>query len=154
MQAVQLSNLEEDLAKLANKVRFILGVVKGEIIVSNRKRADLLEELRIKKFRPFPKNGKKDEPPVAGTEPVEGEETSEQEEPRKEDVRIGDYEYLLSMAIGQLTFEKVELLLSQKEEFEGQVDALRKASPEDLWARDLEAFLIQLDVSAVNFPAR
>ncbi|KAG6557359.1 hypothetical protein Mapa_001289 [Marchantia paleacea] len=146
-KAVQLSNLEEELSKLANKVRFILGVVKGEIVVSNRKRADLLEELRIKKFRPFPKNGRKDEPPVAGTETVEGEDTSEQEEPRKEDVRIGDYEYLLAMAIGQLTFEKVELLLSQKEEFEGQVDALRKASPEDLWARDLEAFLTQLDAN-------
>lgn len=147
MQAVQLANLETELLKLANKVRFILGVVKGEIIVSNRKRADLLNELKLKKFTPFPKGSKKDEPPVAGAEPVDENEANEPEETVKEGVRIGDYEYLLALAIGTLTFEKVEQLLGQKDNLEGEVDELRKASPKDLWARDLESFLEQLDVS-------
>ncbi|KAH7527912.1 hypothetical protein FEM48_Zijuj05G0016600 [Ziziphus jujuba var. spinosa] len=45
---VLLDNLEMELLKLENKVRFILGVVNGEIIVSNRKRADLFLELQQK----------------------------------------------------------------------------------------------------------
>lgn len=38
---------------LDNKVRFILAVVKEEIIIRNRKRAELLKELETKKFTPF-----------------------------------------------------------------------------------------------------
>ncbi|XP_058096264.1 DNA topoisomerase 2-like [Magnolia sinica] len=43
---VMLDNLEIKLLRLSNKVRFIIGVVEGEIIVSNRKRADLVLELQ------------------------------------------------------------------------------------------------------------
>ena len=42
-----------ELLKVENKVRFILAVVNGEIIVSNRKRADLFVELQRKGFTPF-----------------------------------------------------------------------------------------------------
>ena len=66
MQKVLLENLELELLKLENKVRFILGVVNGEIIVSNRKRADLFLELQQKGFTPFPKKIKALEPEVAG----------------------------------------------------------------------------------------
>ena len=48
MQNVLLNNLELELLKLDNKVRFILGVVRGEIIVNNIKRADLFLELHHK----------------------------------------------------------------------------------------------------------
>ena len=76
MQAVQLQNLEFELLKVDNKVRFILGVVKGEIVVSNRKRADLLSELQRKGFTPFPKKAKSSDPPVVGADPIieDGEE--------------------------------------------------------------------------------
>ena len=36
---------------MENKVRFILSVVKGEIIVSNRKRADLFVSLQIRRVQ-------------------------------------------------------------------------------------------------------
>nr|CAD1831013.1 unnamed protein product [Ananas comosus var. bracteatus] len=55
---VLLDNLEMDLLKLDNKVRFILGVVRGEIIVNNRKRAELFIELHQTGFTPFPKKSK------------------------------------------------------------------------------------------------
>jgi len=59
-----------------NKVRFILGVVKGDIIVNNRKRADLLSDLKSKGFTPFPKKSKSSDPPVVGADPIveDGEE--------------------------------------------------------------------------------
>ncbi|KAI5059589.1 hypothetical protein GOP47_0025908 [Adiantum capillus-veneris] len=51
---VQLQNLESELLKLNNKVRFVLGVVKGQIIVNNRKRAELLLELKLKRLHTLP----------------------------------------------------------------------------------------------------
>ncbi|KAJ7982233.1 DNA topoisomerase 2 [Quillaja saponaria] len=78
-----LNCLELELLKLENKVRFILGVVAGEIVVSNRKRADLLIELQQKGFTPLPKKNKSIEPQVAGANDEDEEQqdfTEEQEE--------------------------------------------------------------------------
>ncbi|ONI20485.1 hypothetical protein PRUPE_2G018500 [Prunus persica] len=105
-----LDNLEMELLKLENKVRFILAVVNGEIIASNRRRADLFLELQQKGFTPFPKKTKAQEPEVAGA--IEDtEETEENSESASGNgARISDYEYLISMAIGTLTIERVQTL--------------------------------------------
>ena len=55
MQKFVLNKREMELLKLENKVRFILAVVKGEIIVSNRKRVDLFVELQTRRFHSFSK---------------------------------------------------------------------------------------------------
>eukprot|EP00250_Pteridium_aquilinum_P019523 c24465_g1_i1 orf=369-4922(-) len=146
---VQLKNLELELLKLDNKVRFVLGVVKGEIIVNNRKRAELLLELKNKGFTPFPKKSKTNEPVVAGTENPEGEDGNEQEETVK-GVKAGDYEYLLSMAIGSLTLEKVQSLCGERDKLEEDVEELKRATPKSLWIKDLEAFLQQLDIQELE----
>ena len=96
VQKILLDNLEMELLKLENKVRFILGVVKGEIIVSNRKRAELFLELRDKGFTPFPKKMKNADATVAGVTD-DAEETEENSEIiGTKGVRASDYEYLLS----------------------------------------------------------
>ncbi|KAH9774563.1 DNA topoisomerase 2 [Citrus sinensis] len=140
---VQLENLELELLKLENKVRFILGVVNGEIVVNNRKRTDLLLELRQKGFTPFPKNSKSIEAVVAGAT----DETEESEENPEvvNGVQSIDYDYLLSMAIGTLTLEKVQGLLADRDKLNEEVDDLRKATPESLWVKDLDALDMQLD---------
>ena len=141
-----LDNLELELLKLENKVRFILGVVSGEIIVSNRKRADLFLELQQKGFTPFPKKTKSVEPEVAGaTENTEDAEENSNSEAAGT-VRISDYEYLLSMAIGTLTLEKVQALCAERDKLNKEVENLRKATPESLWVRDLDALENELDV--------
>lgn len=144
MQKVQLENLELELLKLENKVRFILGVVNGEIVVNNRKRTDLLLELRQKGFTPFPKNSKSIEAVVAGAT----DETEESEENTEvvNGVQSIDYDYLLLMAIGTLTLEKVQGLLADRDKLNEEVDDLRKATPESLWVKDLDALDMQLDV--------
>lgn len=144
-----LENLELDLLKLANKVRFILGVVNGEIIVSNRKRAELFMELQRKGFTPFPKKSKGPEVAVAGAE-EDGEEESQNldtEAALKVGVKPSDYEYLLSLAIGTLTLEKVQELCAEKDKLDHEVAELRKASPKSLWEKDLDALEKELDVS-------
>ncbi|XP_048132347.1 DNA topoisomerase 2-like isoform X4 [Rhodamnia argentea] len=141
---ILLENLELKLAMLDNKVRFILGVVHGEIIVSNRKRADLFQELQAKGFAPFRKETKTIETAVAAsTEDLE--ETEENSEATTKGVRASDYEYLLSMAIGTLTLEKVQELCADKDKLVNEVDALRKATPEKLWLKDLAALEEKLD---------
>lgn len=116
-----MENLEIELLRLENRVRFILGVVNGEIIVSNRKRVDLFHELQAKGFTPFPKKNKSVESEVAGA----SDETNETEEgPEVKGERIGDYEYLLGLAIGNLTIEKVQELCHERDKLKGEVEGL------------------------------
>ncbi|XP_059649125.1 DNA topoisomerase 2 [Cornus florida] len=137
---VMLDNLEMDLLKLENKVRFILGVVNEEIIVRNRKNAELFLELREKGFTPFPNKSKKSvEPAVAGAT-EDAEEIDENSE-----VQASDYEYLLSMQIVTLTYEKVLKISAERDKLNKEVDDLRKATPKSLWIKDLENLEIQLD---------
>ncbi|KAL6562734.1 hypothetical protein OROGR_003741 [Orobanche gracilis] len=141
---VLLENLELELLKLENKVRFILGVVNGEIIVSNRKRADLFNELHHMGFTPFPKKAKSMEPEVAGASD-NTEETEENETVIGSGVRSSDYEYLISMAIGTLTIERVGSLLADREKVNLQVTELRGSTLRSLWLKDLDVLDTQLD---------
>ncbi|KAK9128716.1 hypothetical protein Syun_017513 [Stephania yunnanensis] len=147
---VLLESLELELLKLDNKVRFILGVVKGEIIVSNRKRAELFMELHQKGFTPFPKKTKKVEAAVAGAAEDADESEESPEVLRKSGVQASDYDYLLLMAIGTLTLEKVQELCAEKDKLTDQVEELRGASPRSLWKKDLDALENELDVLDKN----
>ncbi|KAG9456462.1 hypothetical protein H6P81_000970 [Aristolochia fimbriata] len=140
-----LENLELDLSKVDNKVRFILGVVHGEIIVSNRKRADLFLELKQKGFTPFPSKPKNSEA-VNSDDAAESQKAEEEQEAAAPvAVHASDYDYLLSMPIGTLTLEKVQELLAQQEKIRKDVEELKGATPEGLWMRDLDSFLQELD---------
>jgi DNA topoisomerase II len=76
-------------------------IVNKELVVSNRKKADIVMDLRKKQFRPFPKVSKAK---AAG-------ETEDVVEHDDEDAGEGgtdaDYDYLLGMAISSLTRERV-----------------------------------------------
>ncbi|XP_068647207.1 DNA topoisomerase 2-like [Aristolochia californica] len=135
-----LENLQLDLLKVDNKVRFILGVVQGEIVVSNRKRAELFLELKQKGFTPFP-NKPKNAEDAAESEEAEGD----QEVAATVAVQSSDYDYLLSMPIGSLTLEKVQDLLAQQDKIRKEFEELEGVTPEGLWMRDLDAFLQELD---------
>ncbi|RZB66593.1 DNA topoisomerase 2-like [Glycine soja] len=144
-----LNNLEQLLLILDNKVRFILGVVNGEIVVSNRKKAELLIELQQKGFTPMPRKGKSAEPQVAGANDEEEQEddnnTREQETGSVEGVKRGDYEYLLSMSIGTLTLEAVQKLLAEKAEKEKEFEILKATPSKSLWLKDLDELENKLD---------
>ncbi|KAI4323425.1 hypothetical protein L6164_023032 [Bauhinia variegata] len=148
----KLDNLERHLMVLGNKVRFILGVVNGEIIVSNRKKADLLMELQRKGFTPMPRKARSAEPQVAGAtddnSDEQDNENNKDQETSSADVggaRIGDYEYLLSMPIGTLTIESVEKLLAEKEESESEFEILKGTPPTSMWMKDLDDLEKKID---------
>lgn len=83
-------------------------IVKKELIVANRKKADIVAELRKKEFRPFPKKAKA----KAAGENEEFQEDADEDEDDKATGANTDYDYLLGMAIYSLTQEKVSLCIS------------------------------------------
>ncbi|KAK1370432.1 DNA topoisomerase II [Heracleum sosnowskyi] len=139
-QKFLLNNLELDLLKLDNKVRFILGVGKGKIKVFNSKKADLFLELKEKGFTPFPKI-KVEEVITGASDAVETEENSE----GTASVEAGDYDYLLQMEIGTLTLEGVQELLKERDQLNDDVNELRRATPMSFWNKDLDALDAELD---------
>jgi DNA topoisomerase-2 len=98
------NELQLQFEKLSNQARFVKMIVSKELVVSNRKKADIVEELRQKKFRPFPKVAKAK---AAGE--TEGAEEGADDEADEATTGGGstDYDYLLSMAIWSLTKERV-----------------------------------------------
>ena len=82
-------------------------IINKQLVVSNRKKADIVDELRKKDFRPFPK--------VAKAKAAGENEDAEEDEPDAPSAAAAasststDYDYLLGMAIWSLTKEKVRL---------------------------------------------
>lgn len=116
-------------------------IIDKELIVSNRKKVDIVSDLRKHKFRPFPKvttakaSGE--------TEPALEDEEDEEES----NGNASDFDYLLGMPIWSLTQEKVRKLNEQAGDKEVELLALLKKSPQDLWNKDLDHFLEEWEVS-------
>jgi DNA topoisomerase-2 len=73
-------------------------IINKDLVVSNRKKVDIVADLRRHRFRPFPK--------VSGAKASgEDEEAEEDEDDNVGD--LADYDYLLGMPIWSLTKEKV-----------------------------------------------
>ncbi|KND03704.1 DNA topoisomerase 2 [Spizellomyces punctatus DAOM BR117] len=130
-----LNQLNSDLTKLDNKVRFVTEIIQGELVVQNKKRDALLQELRHRKYVPI--HNKKEKPDV-------DEEAEDEEESTKESKGHG-YDYLLSMPIWNLTMEKVQQLMKQRDQKAEEVVILTGQSINQLWRTDLDAFLAQWD---------
>jgi len=112
-------------------------IIDGKLIVSKKKKKDLVAELKQKGFKPFSKtiDASKD----GENEPVV--ENDEVDEDENVEVEANSYDYLLGMAIWSLTKERVEKLLRQIGDKELEIDALIKLSKEDLWKKDLDDFI-------------
>ncbi|ORX81622.1 type II DNA topoisomerase [Basidiobolus meristosporus CBS 931.73] len=122
--------LTQDWTKIDNRVRFILEIIEGKLVVQNRKKNDILKDLKTRGYAPFFKNAEK----AANTEEEDGE-------PEKDH----GFDYLLSMPIWNLTTEKVDKLIKERDLKESELTALLSLTAKDLWNRDLDAFLEQWD---------
>jgi DNA topoisomerase-2 len=97
-------NLADELTRqfdrVSNQARFVQMIINKELIVSNKKKADIVTELRALKFKPISKV-------KIARELGENEPALEEED----EGLAGDYDYLLGMAIWSLTREKAGLIL-------------------------------------------
>jgi len=128
---------------LSNKARFILMVVRGELELRRRKKADLLQELRRLGFKPMSELNALMKSSLA-EDPAQNlqAESSEQSSGGSEKT---DYDYLLGMALWSLTFEKVEEIRKQLEDKTAELETLISTSVETMWDRDLTALSAALD---------
>ncbi|KMT08042.1 hypothetical protein BVRB_6g144480 [Beta vulgaris subsp. vulgaris] len=104
-----------EMVRLDNQVKFILGVVEGDIVVCKRKKAEVVNE-REKGFNPMPKQEHVKAAVIGAEDDEETESTTSQqdtpENPASTAPQLSDYEYMLSMANGSLTIEKVKELFA------------------------------------------
>lgn len=96
------NELQLEFERLTNQARFVQMIVDKTLVVSGRKKVDIVADLRKKNFRPFPKVKKAKD--LVETDPAEDEQEAEEE---AEGGGGSDYDYLLNMSISSLTKEKV-----------------------------------------------
>lgn len=127
-------------------------IVEKKLNVNNRKKVDIVADLRKLEFTPFPK--------VTKAKTANAEDAEEEDEDEDEDDNptgaVTDYDYLLGMPIYSLTREKIDRLNQQAREREDELLVLLKKSPKDLWNTDLDKFLEEWQVrvtSDVNGPS-
>jgi len=90
-----LRELERELDKFSNQARFIRMIVDGELVISKKKKAVLVQELRSKKFKPIPKVSdarKEGEFEPAAQDDLDVEDGAQEQE------GASDYDYLLGVS--------------------------------------------------------
>ncbi|KAF6031210.1 TOP2A [Bugula neritina] len=131
--------LEAEARKLSNQARFILEKIEGKIVIENKKKKDLIETLVKEGYDSDPVKAWK----VSQSKErvVDGEGEEEESDPRSGT----DFAYLLNMPLLNLTREKKEELLKQRDDKRQELDLLRSKTPSNLWEEDLDAFMAALE---------
>ncbi len=134
-KALLVKNLRKDQNMLSNKARFVEEVCSGDLVVNNRKKTVLLDDLQSRGYDLFDK-----------TKTDDNDDSDEENEDSSSyaDLSRG-YEYLLGMKLWNLTFEKVEELLKQLAEKTGELEVLEAMEPSQIWLNDLDAIELALD---------
>jgi DNA topoisomerase-2 len=110
-------------------------IIDGILVVSKKKKAVLIAELKNLNFKPFPKV---DDAKKAGEdEDVENDDSEDADDV----VGANDYDYLLGMPIWSLTMERIDRIKKQIGDKEAEINELIKLTPKDIWNKDLDDFL-------------
>lgn len=134
-----VDRLQKEKDLIDAKVRFILMVIKGELVVAKRKRDDLIADLKGKGFKPYNQIFGRSRFAEEDEEPSGLHSAKEGKEPKS------GFDYLLGMPIWSLTWERVEDLRKQLKEKTTELTDLQNTTPEALWERDLDVVLSELD---------
>ncbi|XP_069949301.1 DNA topoisomerase 2-alpha isoform X3 [Cherax quadricarinatus] len=144
-KAYLLGMLEAEACKLSNQARFILEKCDGRLVIENKKKKDMIAELQRKGYDSDPvKAWKKAQDREAALE--EEEEDKDEDSDKEEDSKGPDYDYLLGLAMWNLTKEKKDELLKRRDEKNQEVIVLKEKTVDDLWLEDLNKFLEELDI--------
>ena len=91
--------MQRELEKYSNQARFIKMIIDGSLVVSKKKKAVLVAELRKLKFKPFPKIADARKEGEMGQVVEAGAGGGEDDEDEDADVKAAasDYDYLLGV---------------------------------------------------------
>ena len=135
-----LKNMRREQRMLSNKARFIEEVCADDLVVSNRKRAAILTDLKERKYDLFPKEDARNNSRNDDTD----SDSEDAEDSSNADLAKG-YEYLLGMKIWSLTYEKAEKIRKELAEKTEAVTRLEETPPSNLWENDLDSIEEALD---------
>ena len=136
--------LTAEALKLSNQARFIVEKCDGVLVVENKKRKLMIQELVNRKYDSDPVKAWKARQVALEQQQEDLEEIVENGE--VEEAEEGcDYEYLLGMPIWSLTLERKEDLLKKRDAKEKEVALLKKKTPSDLYNDDLDNLMRELD---------
>ena len=110
-----LDTMKNELDVISNTVRFILMVVENTLLINNRKKQDIETDLIANNFPKLSKNSD-----------------------------TMSYDYLLSLPIYQLTFEKIEKLKKEIDEKQTEYNILKEITPVDMWRNELTELMKDL----------
>ena len=117
-------------------------VINEELTVSNRRKAELLDEMAKLGFKSINETKKASQQQQDGD--TDNEEDEEDNEPASVAERSKGFNYLLSMPLWSLTEEKVTKLLKEKADKESEIITLKSKTPSDLWLEDLDELEVAL----------
>lgn len=136
--------LEAHASKLSNQARFIVEKIDGIIKMENVKKRAIITQLLERKYDPDPvKMWKKRQDQEENDEENLQEETETENEGNVEDPvmrRLGDFDYLVQMALIRVSSEEKEKLLKERDVKIAELELLKGKTPSDLWLEDLKAF--------------
>lgn len=158
--------LKAESDKLSNQARFIMEKCDRTLVVENKKRKVMIDELIKRGYDADPvKEWKRrikadDAEEDAGDEEEETEEVDEKPgksgkkpaeksvDPEKAFQKLSDvkkFDYLLGMSMWMLTDERKNELLKQRDTKLSELATLKGKTPKSLWIEDLDAFSKKLD---------
>jgi DNA topoisomerase-2 len=114
----QIKILEKDHSILSAKIRFIIDVIEGRIIIMNKKITEIVSRLVELKY------------------PKINEVTDE-----TSDTSAGGFNYLLKMPISQLTYDRKIILEKEVDDVSKKLNDLRNMPIQDIWKKELEELL-------------
>ncbi|XP_051156221.1 DNA topoisomerase 2 [Leptopilina boulardi] len=135
--------LKAEATKISNQCRFIIEKCDGSLVVENKKKKEMIAELVRKKYD--------SDPVVAWKLTQNREEVLEEVAEEVEDeisattIQTENFDYLLGMTLWNLTREKKDDLLRQKDEKLTQLKNLQARTPTCLWKEDLDNLLQELN---------
>ena len=117
------SQLELEWKILNDKARFIKDIIQGTLVIANRKKCDIIRDLNALNY-------------AQGTDTEESAPSNT--------ASAGNFNYLLSMPLWSLTWERVQALQEEKLKKEHELKVLLAKSPKQLWLEDLDELECEL----------
>lgn len=153
--------LTAECERLSDQARFILEKCSQKLVVENKKRKIMIDELIKRGYRPDPVKEWKQRIAMEDDEEKEQAEPEEEEDaegtsskplkpvdPEKAFQKLTDvkkFDYLLGMSMWMLTEERKNELLKQRDTKLAELKILKGKTPQSIWLDDLEALEKKLD---------
>ncbi|CAC5368042.1 TOP2 [Mytilus coruscus] len=141
-KAYLVGMLESEALKLDNIARFILEKIDGTITIENKAKKSLIEMLIRKGYDSDPVKAWKDS---QGRSSKTEDEDIDDADSDVSTTSSHDFNYILGMPLWNLTKEKKDELLKQRDNKKEELEKLKLKTDKNLWEDDLELFLKTLD---------